>query len=67
MWKGMGRNSLNRQLELQNYYPLNQIKPTVAEDCLHLTENNVRHKRFFMINSVQESHLLSQVLVLTLK
>ena len=45
---------------LQNYYPLNQIKPTVAEDYLHLTGNNVRHKRFFMINSAQESNLLSQ-------
>ena len=45
---------------LYNYYPLNQIKPPVAEDYLHLTENNVRYKRFFMINSVQDSHLLSQ-------
>ena len=43
-----------------NYYPLNQINCTIAEDRLYITENNVRHKRFFMINSPQESHLLSQ-------
>ena len=36
---------------MQNYYPLHQIKPTVAEDCLYLTENNVKHKRFSMTNS----------------
>ena len=53
---------------------LNQIKLTVADDCLYLTENNVRHKRFFMINfswftgfitCTRVSLVISTVLVLT--
>ena len=59
---------------MQNYYPLNQIKPNVADDCLYLIENNASHKRFFMINSswftsfvtcTRVSLVVSKVLVLT--
>ena len=59
---------------MQNYYPLNQIKPNIAEDCLYLIENNVSQKRFFMINSswftsfvtcTRVSLVVSKVLVLT--
>ena len=35
-------------------------KPYCCRGLLYLTENNVRHKRFCMLNSAQESHLLSQ-------